>query len=154
MTLALPLLAESCGIEPVMTSARVTISWLWLLAAMHVFPGTHGTAAPPHNTADRSDPVAEVHRLEPSGEDVRDSGPPQCMTRRTGTVFPATAILPDLEDFGELSRLPDMGHAPRFDLHGNIVEHAVGEYRIGASGRQYESHAPATAQSPLGAPIG
>jgi hypothetical protein len=41
---------------------------------------------------------------------------------------------------------------PRFDLNGNEVDDAVGDYRIDARGEMYELHAPDTALLHLSAP--
>ena len=41
---------------------------------------------------------------------------------------------------------------PRFDLNGNEIDDAVGDYRIDARGEMYELHAPDTALLHLSAP--
>jgi hypothetical protein len=41
---------------------------------------------------------------------------------------------------------------PRFDLNGNEVDEAVGDYRIDPEGQMYERHAPDTALLHLSAP--
>ena len=41
---------------------------------------------------------------------------------------------------------------PRFDLNGNEVDDAVGDYRVDSQGQLYEGHAPDTALLHLSAP--
>ena len=41
---------------------------------------------------------------------------------------------------------------PRFDLNGNEVDDAVGDYRVDSQGEMYERHAPDTALLHLSAP--
>lgn len=41
---------------------------------------------------------------------------------------------------------------PRFDLNGNEVDDAVGDYRVDSQGQMYEGHAPDTALLHLSAP--
>ena len=41
---------------------------------------------------------------------------------------------------------------PRFDIHGNEIDNAVGDYRVDKGGELYERHAPDTALLRLSAP--
>lgn len=43
-------------------------------------------------------------------------------------------------------------HRPRVDVYGNVIESAVGDYRIDVRGDVYEHHDPDTAVAELGPP--
>jgi hypothetical protein len=40
----------------------------------------------------------------------------------------------------------------RIDVHGNLIQNAVGDYRIDPRGYPYEAHSPSTAVTQLDAP--
>jgi hypothetical protein len=59
---------------------------------------------------------------------------------------PSTAIVSPWIASGY--RAPAVGR--RFDIRGNAIEHAVGEYRIDPYGEPYDVHAPETELPALG----
>jgi hypothetical protein len=78
-----------------------------------------------------------------------------------GTVWSAVArpaasfqlLAPDTGDIG----LPDTFQTPvlpRFDVYGNVIEDALGDYRIDPRGDVYENHSPDTEVTRLKSPIG
>ena len=52
----------------------------------------------------------------------------------------------------ELTSVPDPYTQPQFDLYGNQVDEAVGDYRVDPLGDLYEQHSPDTAILNLGPP--
>ena len=62
----------------------------------------------------------------------------------------ATAVIEDIAP--ALPLRSDDPDEPRFDLNGNEVDDAVGDYRVDAQGQMYERHAPDTALLHLSAP--
>jgi len=62
----------------------------------------------------------------------------------------ATAVLDDLTYSQGSGR--DAASPPRFDLYGNEIEDAVGDYRIDVRGHIYERHSPDTEVTRLGSP--
>jgi hypothetical protein len=69
-------------------------------------------------------------------------------TRVTSTQLAS----PTVADRPVISRGLADENAPRVDVHGNEIEDAVGEYRVDGTGDLYETHAPDTEVTRLGAP--
>jgi hypothetical protein len=64
-----------------------------------------------------------------------------------------TAIsIPMAVDAPDVPTVPEPGARPRFDVYGNQVDEAVGDYRIDPQGDVYEWHSPDTALLELGPP--
>jgi hypothetical protein len=81
----------------------------------------------------------------------RVSSTTHAVARQTET----TAIsIPLVEQAGaeDASITANPGTQPQFDLFGNQIDEAVGDYRIDPRGDMYEQHAPDTALLKLGPP--
>lgn len=74
--------------------------------------------------------VSAVHQTAPRGE-------------TTAISIPMAVDAPDVQN---------PGARPRFDVYGNQVDEAVGDYRIDPQGDVYEWHSPDTALLELGPP--
>jgi hypothetical protein len=76
-------------------------------------------------------------------------------TRTSQTSTPVNEerlITPTVSSTDTPSRRLDTIGDPRFDLYGNEVEEAVGDYREDGRGLTYERHSPATELTRLGPP--
>jgi hypothetical protein len=109
------------------TTGRVVVGVLWLLLLV-VMAGAWGAGARSAKAAVRQAPTltkpASVKSVQPSSS------------------------ITDLTDRSEDAS----STSPAVDLYGNEIERAVGDYRIDFRGDIYETHAPDTAITELGAP--
>ena len=62
---------------------------------------------------------------------------PSAQTTRFHTDFPAPSIL----DSRDAPRDSDIA-PPKFDVRGNVINDAVGDYRVDPQGEMYERHSP------------
>ena len=68
---------------------------------------------------------------------------------------PSPVGLTDLFSVPDDRRQPgdDVLDAPRYDVYGNEIQEAVGDYRVDRGGGMYESHSPDTEVAHLGPKI-
>jgi hypothetical protein len=76
----------------------------------------------------------------------RVSAVPQSAPTRTETTAISIPVAVDVSDIEEHRA------QPRLDVYGNIIDEAVGDYRIDPQGDVYEWHSPDTALLELGPP--
>ena len=72
---------------------------------------------------------------------------------RTATIETTSISIPLVEGAAEdASAIADPYTQPQFDVYGNQIDDAVGDYRIDPRGDLYEQHSPDTALLTLGPP--